>query len=441
MLTKEENEKLSRVGPGTPMGEMMRRYWHPIAASSQLSERGTRPVRLLCEDLVLYRDRSGAIGLVAQRCPHRRAGMIFGIPEQEGLRCAYHGWLWDATGRCLEQPFEQTEDPNSTFKDRVTIKAYPVEEYAGMIWAYLGPQPAPLIPHWDVFEMENVARDIGATVIPCNWLQCMENSLDPVHVEWLHQYFSDYVLERLGRPDLKRRAVRNGKRDESVLKHEKIGFTVFDHGITKRRVLVGSTEADADWAVGHPAVFPNYLRAINAFQIRVPIDDSHTWHVWYTYYHQGPGVTVDRNAPIPFYDVPAATLAADGQPEWPFLDNNSGQDMSMWYTQGDIADREEEHLGYSDKGVIIYRNLLKENMEKVARGEDPMNVFRDPAANEFIELPVEKGSYRFGDRSASTVSPRTGQASKYSPILREAVKIVYGEEKLNEPVHSFTETT
>ncbi|HZT06876.1 MAG TPA: Rieske 2Fe-2S domain-containing protein [Chloroflexota bacterium] len=434
MLTAEENERMSRVGPGTPMGDLLRRYWHPVAATSQLPSHGTRPVRLLGEDLVLYRDRQGKLGLVGDRCPHRRAGMVFGIPEQNGLRCAYHGWLFSETGRCLEQPYEQTEDPASTFRDRVTITAYPVEELAGLIFAYLGPLPAPLLPRWDVFAMQGVMRDIGATVIPCNWLQCMENSLDPVHVEWLHTHFSDYVLERLGRPDLKRRAIRNGVRDDKPWKHEKIGFTVFEHGITKRRVLEGGTEDDEDWKVGHPIVFPNILRTLNAFQMRVPIDDTHTWHVWYTTYEPGPGLEYQPQDTIPYYDVPVAGVDANGEPQWSLLDNNSGQDMAMWYTQGDIADRSQEHLGISDKGIIIYRNLLKENIERVARGEDPMNVFRDPEENDYIWLPVEKNSYRFGDRGNLRVN-RSGQASKYSPVLKDAVVRTRGEEALLEPVH------
>jgi len=433
MLTAEENAKMAKVGPGTPMGELLRRYWHPVAATSQLATHGTRPVRLLGENLVLYRDRQGKLGLVGERCPHRRAGMVFGIPEQDGLRCAYHGWMFNADGKCIEQPYEQTEDPGSTFKDRVTITAYPVEELAGLIFAYLGPQPAPLLPRWDVFAMPGVMRDIGATIIPCNWLQCMENSLDPVHVEWLHTHFSDYVLERLGRPDLKRRAIRNGVRDDKPWKHEKIGFTVFEHGITKRRVLEGGSEEDEDWKIGHPIVFPNVLRTLNAFQMRVPIDDTHTWHIWYSTYEPGPGLEYHEQETIPYYDVPVAGVDENGEPQWPLLDNNSGQDMAMWYTQGDIADRSEEHLGISDKGVIIYRNLLKENLDKIAAGGDPMNVFRDPEANDCIWLPVEKNSYRFGDSSRTMV--RAGQASKYSPVLKEAVLKTRGVEALLEPVH------
>ena len=143
MLSIEENERLTRVGPGTPMGDLMRRYWHPVAASIELKENPTRAVRLLGEDLVLYKDRSGILRLIQESCPHRRVNMLYGIPEQHGLRCPYHGWLFDETGSCLEMP---AEAPDSTFKDRVQALSYPVEELGGLIFAYLGPQPVPLLP-------------------------------------------------------------------------------------------------------------------------------------------------------------------------------------------------------------------------------------------------------------------------------------------------------
>jgi len=429
MLTQEENAKMTQVGPGTPMGELLRRYWHPIAASAQLDGHGTRPVKLLGEDLVLYRDRQGKVGLVGDRCPHRRAGMVFGIPEQEGLRCAYHGWMFDSAGKCLEQPYEQTEDPDSSFKDRVTIKAYPAQEKAGMIFAYLGPLPAPLIPNWDLFVWDGVMRDIGTAVIPCNWLQIMENSLDPVHVEWLHNYFSNYVLTRLGRPDLKRIEANMGK---TAWKHTKIGFDVFDYGIIKRRLLEGMTEDDDGWSVGHPVVFPNILRTGNAFQIRVPMDDTHTLYWWYSAHKARPGLEVTQQDTIPIYDVPLPGLDENGQPEWQYLDNNSGQDVAMWYTQGDVADRREEHLGLSDKGVAMYRKLLELNMLKVQKGEDPMNTFRDPATNVIHEMHTEQVLFNRGDPNAIS---RAGQANKYSPVLKEAAIRLQGEKAVLEPVH------
>ena len=176
MLKVQENERLTRVGPGTPMGELMRRYWQPIAAVAELDDNPVKQVKLLGESLVLYRDRQGRLGLIGDTCPHRRTSMLYGVPEDEGLRCPYHGWMFNETGQCIEMP---AEAPDSTFPSRVKMAGYPVQDMCGLIFAYLGPEPVPLLPRWDMFVWDNVLRDIGSTIIPCNWLQIMENSLDP----------------------------------------------------------------------------------------------------------------------------------------------------------------------------------------------------------------------------------------------------------------------
>ena len=210
MLTKEINERMTSVGPGTPGGELLRRYWHPIATSVELEENPVRKVRLMGEDLVLYRDKSGNLGLIDEPCPHRRVSLEYGIPEQEGLRCPYHGWLFNHEGKCLEQPAEPW---NSTFKDRIATKAYKAQELGGLIFAYIGPDPAPLLPRYDLLVWDNCMRQIGITNLPCNWVQCMENSLDPVHVEWLHGRFIEYAWERKGMKapmSLRRRHVKIG---------------------------------------------------------------------------------------------------------------------------------------------------------------------------------------------------------------------------------------
>jgi 5,5'-dehydrodivanillate O-demethylase oxygenase subunit len=409
MLSPEENQLLTKVGPGTPMGELLRHYWYPIAATTELVERPTKAVKILGESLVLYRDQHGRPGLIGAQCAHRRMSMLLGIPEKEGLRCAYHGWLYDKSGRCVEQPYEQAEDPNSDFKERIRMPAYPVQELGGLIFAYLGHEPAPLLPRWDLLVRRGVLRDIGAAVIPCNWLQIMENSLDPVHVEWLHQHFYNYVQERLGRSEFKGNPVS----------HKKINFRVFEYGIIKNRMLEGETEDNEDWQVGHPVLFPNILLSGSTsrptFQIRVPIDDTHTWHVWYTCYAR-PEFKEPQES-IPFYNVPVPGMDEKSEPQWSLLDNNSGEDMIAWITQGGVADRTMERLGLSDKGIILYRRLLKEQLEKVQAGEDPMNVFRDPAKNVHIKLRLEdnklnSGSFRAGPR-------RQGGATKYSPILNQ----------------------
>ena len=417
MLSIEQNERLTRVGPGTPMGDLMRRYWHPVAGVAELKENPTKAVRLLGENLVLFKDRSGTLGLIQESCPHRRVNLLYGIPEQEGIRCPYHGWRFNEKGQCLEMP---AEAPDSTFKDRVTAKTYPVEELAGMVFAYLGPDPVPLLPNWEPFVRENVLRDIGWAVVPCNWLQIMENSLDPVHTEWLHRYFTHYVIERLGKgkddPDFWRFA-------PEVKPHVKIGFDVFDYGIVKRRVLRGDTEDHPNWRLGHPIVFPEMLhdRGGGGFQIRVPVDDTHTLYLWYITHDMVPGDAPQAPEDVPVYEVPIPTVDEQGRPRWSLLDHNAGQDNMAWISQGPVSRRWEEKLGESDKGIIMYRRLLQEQIRIAEDGGDPMNVFRDPAKNISLELPSEGQDTTVDWRSSlqreGAVS--TGSVGKYSPINRE----------------------
>src|SRR5436190_172964 len=145
MLDSATNRLLTQVGPGTPMGELLRRYWMPIGAESEFDRQATKPVRLLGEDLTLYKDLGGTYGLVDRHCPHRRADTSYGFVETCGLRCNYHGWLFDQNGRCLEAPYEDAAAPQAQYRERVGIKAYPVELRGGLIWAYLGPEPRPLV--------------------------------------------------------------------------------------------------------------------------------------------------------------------------------------------------------------------------------------------------------------------------------------------------------
>ena len=420
MLSVQQNEWLTRVGPGTPMGELFRRYWHPVAATVELKENPTKAVRILCEDLVLYRDRSGALGLIDESCPHRRVNLLYGIPEEKGLRCPYHGWLMDETGQCIEMP---AEAPDSTFKDRVKVKAYPVQELGGLIWAYLGPAPVPLIPHWDVLVREKVFREVGQQVVDSNWLQIMENSMDPVHTEWLHGWYSKYVSDRRGevgatargvdselyRKELEAGAIQppaslqgvstrdrwnvqarpGGGSEAAPRKHLRVGFDLFEYGLTKRRLLEGQTEEHEDWAVGHPLVFPLSLRLGNGnspqIQIRVPLDDTHTWHLLYTAFDPGPGAELPQQEDVPMFEVPVY----DKNTGWLVTDHGRGQDTMAWVTQGPVADRSVEKLAESDMGVIMYRRLLREQFRIMEDGGDPMNVFRDPTKNVQIDLPAE----------------------------------------------------
>jgi len=360
------------------MGELLRRYWYPVAATAELDENPVKLVKLLGESLVVFRDRQGGLGLIGDTCPHRRVSLLYGVPEEEGLRCYYHGWMFDLTGQCVEMP---AEAPDSTFPRKVKIPGYPVQEMGGLIFAYLGPEPAPLLPRWDLFVMDGVWRDIGLTVIPCNWLQCMENSLDPVHTEWLHGHYYNYALERKAEKD------ERGKRfvGRVIPHHVKIGFDVFEHGIIKRRVREGGSEADTEWRIGHPILFPHILRVGWTFQIRVPMDDTHTWHLMYQVYPIPPGAE-EEQAKVPVYEIPLTDER--GQHITDFV---LGQDMAAWVTQGPIASRQLEKLGESDEGIILYRRLLQEQLEVVEKGGEPMNVWRDPAQHKILHIPVEHG--------------------------------------------------
>jgi 5,5'-dehydrodivanillate O-demethylase len=356
------------------MGALMRRYWHPVATSYEMSHNPTKAVRILGESLTMFKDRSGTYGLIAQRCAHRSVDLKFGIPENDGLRCPYHGWMYDAAGQCLEMP---AEGPESTFAERVKLQSYPVQEMGGLIFAYLGPQPAPLLPAWGPFVWENRHRQIGTTVINANWLQCQENAVDTVHTEWAHGRFGLWACEKreIQDPELWERFRRFTRH------HLKIGFDTFDKGIIKRRMTQGGDEESPSWAIGHPLVFPNYVLIGQAgkdeFQIRVPMDDTHTWHLAYHVYN--PGIPVPAQDPVPSFEVPIEELP----------DFVLGQDMIVWVAQGEITDRTVEKLAETDRGLIMFRKMLEEQMQVVADGGEPMNVFREPPEKGYIELELE----------------------------------------------------
>ena len=377
MLSPEQNERLTRVGPGTPMGELMRRYWFPVATNQELAQNPVKSVRLLGEQLTLFKDRQGRLGLLAQRCGHRSVDLRHGIPEQEGLRCPYHGWMYDTTGQCIDQP---AEDPAHAFKDRVKIAAYPVEELGGLIWGYLGPAPAPLLPRWELFAYDNVFRVVGTTDLPCNWLQCQENSVDTVHTEYMHGHFGVYSMERLGIDDP---AVVSRFQRFKDRHHIKIDFKRNRYGIQKYRITTGQTEEAGSWTIGHPLVFPNYVligqSGYKEFQIRVPVDDTHTWHLSYHVYFPGPGVEVPEQTTIPTFEVPIRDLP----------DYVLGQDIVAWPSQGPITDRSVERLAETDRGLIMFRKMLEEQIKVVEDGGEPINVFRDPEENRFLDLPME----------------------------------------------------
>lgn len=348
-----------------------------------------QPVRLLGENLTLFRDAKGSLGLIGDRCAHRGASLAYGIPQDNGLRCAYHGWTYNTEGRVVDMPFE----PACL---RLKVTSYPVEELGGLVWAYMGPVPVPLLPKWQLFARTDLYRHVEIRRLPCNWLQCMDNSLDPVHFEHLHGHYGNYYNVRHGRPPAM-----------LTPRHAKIDFDVFEYGIYKRRLLEGQSEENPpdDWTIGHPVIFPHTLMqgtwnpadrvdrrtgGVSAYyQIRVPTDDTNTMHIEYAGRPRNDDDPVTDQVPVKHVAVKYNELGLVDAPRIPL------QDEAMWIGQGPINDRTAEHLATSDKGIILFHKMLLENMAKVERGEDPIGVIRDPAKNEpFISVKRERVGYQ-----------------------------------------------
>jgi len=360
MLTAEENEVLTRVGSGTPAGELLRRYWHPVAIAADLTtESPTKFVRILGEDLVLFRTPNDEVGLLHDRCAHRGVSLCYGRVEERGIACAYHGWLYDIRGNCLATP---AEPPESKFHLTVKQKAYPVQKLAGLYWAYLGPQPVPEIPKYDVWARTDGWHWLRALPqLDCNWLQAMENSVDTAHLHILHQ---ELVTDGFKVESTTRGTIDN------LAQYE---IKEFEHGFIKRRVFKDGKVEE------HPLLFPTVLRQANRTQIRVPIDDTHTWIVYVHFVPNSAEPRPDKDEVPVSYRRPFKNPLGERHPFTKFrLDEVDAQDFMAWETQGPILDRTRERLAVSDHGVVQYREMLKREIDKVKQGLEPMNVFRDP---------------------------------------------------------------
>jgi 5,5'-dehydrodivanillate O-demethylase len=263
---------------------------------------------------------------------------------------------------------------------------------------------------------------MGRALLPVNWLQIMENSLDPIHTEWLHGHHYEFLKEQ------------EGVKVAISARHEKIDFKEFEFGITKHRLLEGHSEDSDDWRTGHPILFPNILAVGNgdeaqryySFQMRVPVDNEHTLHLWFNAYVPPKGAQVPAHLTDTVHTYTVPFVDASGEF---IVDNVDGQDMMAWITQGAIADRTQENLGASDRGLAMYRQVLKRELKKVEKGEDPIGVLRDPARDVRIDLPNEKKKHHNSDGFASFML-RTH--AKYSPIAPDLVAIFEGERALQQ---------
>jgi len=370
----KENEMLTRVGPGTPAGELLRCYWQPVGFVKELKGRPKRK-KLLGEDLVLFSDDKGRLGLIGLYCSHRNTSLEWGHIEDGGLRCCYHGWLYDVNGRVMEQP---CEPPGSTFKDRIKHPSYKVEVLGGVIFAYMGPEPAPLLPRYDVLVREDGVRAIAGRINNCNYFQMIENTLDPFHFKWLHRTpFTrqwdneeiDFQVTDYGFMNIYTRRVDGQKR-----------YAHISHFIFPNINRIGGVPRDPH--IRHGAGDPHHI-----IGWRTPMDDTHTMRSFVHFYPFVDGKPADNimedKAEEGFQDTVPGVYEWDDETGWIA---QRDQDRCGQESQGPISDRTTEHLGASDKGVIMLRNRYLEAIEALKRGIDPPAIIREPEKNRIIEL-------------------------------------------------------
>ena len=384
------DEHLARVGAGTPMGELLRRYWHPIALSESLRDLPKR-VTILGEELVLFRDRQGLAGLLYPRCMHRGTSLYYGKVEDRGIRCCYHGWLFDVRGHCLEQPCEPRGGKDL---DRVRQPWYPVEERYGFVFAYLGPaEKQPVLPRYDI--LENLGDDealwctlggFGSTgdasldVVPYSWLHMNDNVMDPWHVHVLHSTLTgpQFAAEFALLPEVR--------------------YFESDYGVcySAVRELPDGRSVDrvSSWFMPNVMSVPDiFLKPGQSSLISwvVPVDDSHYVQAFVMKMPKGQSFDGIRlNGKLWGEMTPEEHQQTPG-------------DFEAQSGQGPISLHSEEHLRTSDRGITMQRRMLTRNIEIVAKGGDPLGV-RFAEADATVVVPsgnFYKDSNAVSERRAS----------------------------------------
>jgi len=387
MTTREQNELLTRIGPGTPCGELMRRYWQPAALSEELPPGGAPlPIRLLGEDLVLFRDDAGQPGLLGLHCAHRGADLSYGRVEDGGLRCIYHGWLYDRSGQCLEQPGEPA---GSTFYQRIKQPAYPCQEKGGLIFAYMGPADRmPLLPAYEFLDSDPRRRFTTKYLQECNYQQANEGNIDQTHLSFLHRRLSydgadhQSYLVADSAPTLETEETDFGVRLYSV---RKLGADRVHVKISNFLMPFGS-------------VFSGGISDGYSVHLHVPIDDEHHWK--YVYHFQRKGelrqgmIDAFRAQLTPDYHLKSNRSNRYNQDRREMqTETFSGmgnffhvQDVCVTEGPGPIQDRTQEHLAYTDRAIVPARLQLLRAIRDVQAGREPPHVIREPAANALPHL-------------------------------------------------------
>lgn len=368
-VVPQENVELTHVTFGTPMGELLRRYWQPVCLSSDIDEL-PKYTKILGEELVAFRDKRGRVGVLDAHCAHRGTSLEYGRVEESGIRCCYHGWLYASDGTCLEQP---GEPPTSMQKARIAQPAYRAREYGGLVFAYMGPpDKEPLFPRFDILERDgwklfgyrNMSR--GA-VADCNWLQIQENAMDPIHTAFLHstistRHFTD-IYATLPQLDFK----------ETPYGMKYVRTAKLPDGLTFERVQEAFTPNMRSVADNLTPGRPHSERS-TLIGWWVPVDNTHTIGFHIEAYDSN-----DQEKVTTFSRAKEGRTAGTQEKHRDYTDTQRNpDDKEAQVSQRPIAVHRLEHLGTTDRGVVMFRRLLRRALEEMKAGRDPQNVFRKP---------------------------------------------------------------
>ena len=398
MMTREQNELLTRIRPGTPAGQLLRRYWQPVALLEELA--GPRPlkaVRVLGQDLVLFRDPAGRLGLLDRDCPHRGADLAFGRLEDGGLRCLFHGWLFDTEGKCLETPAEPVE---SRVCSRVRQRAYPVQERGGIVFAFLGEGPPPAFPALDCFVAPDSHVFAFKGYLDCNWLQAVEVGVDPAHASFLHRFFEDAsASDAYGRQFRAASAdselpmtkiLRLFPRPRIEVQQSEIGLRI----TALREIGEGKMHVRVTNLLFPQAFVIPMSQDMTITQWHVPVDDvSCYWFAIFTSFGGPVDKTTMRQQRLQLYPEPDYKPRLGRFNDYGFnlqeqqvsTYTGMGDDINVhdqWAveSQGAIQDRTREHLGLTDKAIVAFRMLLLAALKQVTAGERVLMELDDAAA-------------------------------------------------------------
>ncbi|AOW13080.1 ring-hydroxylating oxygenase subunit alpha [Hydrogenophaga crassostreae] len=417
-MKAELNERITRVGPGTPAGELLRRYWQPVALLDEfdpaldpsMATRPVKAVRVLGQDFVLFRNTHGGFGLLDRACPHRGADLAFGRNEGDGLRCPFHGWKFDATGQCIETPGEPA---GSQLCSRIQQRSYPLETRAGVLFGWFGPedQPPPPMPALDCFVAPASHSFAFKGLWQCNWLQAFEVGIDPAHASYLHRFFNDASLEDSYGKQFRGASAGDvgGERwpMTRVMREfgqPEISFTAEPYGF-QLTALRKMTEALAHVRVTN-AVFPQTFviplsETMTITQMHVPVDDTHNhWYAFFTSFDGPVNKETMRNQRLDAVTLPDYIPKSGRHNNWGFNaeeqqnrtylgmgeDDINVHDQWACESMGAIQDRTREHLGTTDKVIMANRRLLLQAIDTVANGGIPPGI-ADPALHSAIAGP------------------------------------------------------